>query len=131
MIFGAVDMHLLSDAEAYSKPPFLDYTDKMPLFFAGLFGIKLFHAFLLSYLHERIPRCPSSCLWSKVWPFSLLAFFLVFGPGLLMTAFTMTVNPIMTASWAINGLIQTFAASFVIIPILYSYPASNTSCESK
>lgn len=126
-LFGFIDMHYFG-AEIYNSDPFVDYSNRMGLFVAIIFGLKLFHAFLLSNLHEKIPRCGSG-LWAKVWRFSLLSFFLVYGVGLAMTALTMTTPVLLVASWAVNGLLQTFAASFVIIPILYKYPSPDQSCK--
>lgn len=127
ILFGFVEMHFFG-TDVYSEPPFIDYAEKMGLFTLMLIGIKLFHAFLLSYLHEVIPRCHGS-LWPKVWRFSILASLLVFGPGLLITAATMTVNPWMIFSWVVSGVLQTFAASAVMIPILYKFPEPNRACK--
>lgn len=118
-LYGIVEIDVLG-IEAYEQAMFIDYSEQFGLFLLGIFGIKLFHAFMMSYLHEKIPHCDSP-MWERIWRFSLFSFFLFDGVGLLMTAFFMTVAPILIASWAVNGIIQAFVGSSVIIPILYKY----------
>ena len=114
--------------EIYSRPIFYGMDEMSIVKFMGLFFVlKLFHAKLLAYLHEKIPRCNSS-LWSRVWRFTGFSWVLVYGVGLLMTLLTMPIPALLIASWALGGLVQTLAASFVIIPILYSFPAPDLSC---
>lgn len=127
MIYGGVEMQIFGDG-AYKTPAFLDYEQNMMFFTLGLVFLKLLHAFLLSYLHELVPRCGSSW-WSKVWRFSLLSFFLVHAVGLGMTYLTMNVDPYLVLSWALGGLFQTFVCCGVIIPILYSFPPKDSSCR--
>lgn len=118
--------------EIYSRPLFYGMDEiNMGTFMGLFFLLKLFHAGLLSYLHEKLPRCGSG-LWSKVWRFTGFAWILVFGVGLLMTLLTMPVEPkLLIASWALGGLFQTLICSFVIIPILYRFPAPDLSCRIK
>ncbi len=128
LIYAPIEMKILG-ADVYNNPNlFYDMKETMLQFTIGFAVLKIFHAFLLSYLHEKLPRCGSP-LWEKVWRFSLLAFLLVHGVGLGMTVLTMPIEKIMIASWLINGLVQTFACSFAIIPILYKFPAPDTSCK--
>ncbi len=120
----------LLGADIYDKPIYKDMSVNIMQFFIGLIILKLFHSFLLSYLHERIPRCGSG-LWEKVWRFTLLAWFLTTVPGLGITYLTMNIELPLILSWAGGNLFQTFFASWVIIPILYHFPAPDTSCNLK
>ncbi len=113
----------------YKNPMYIDYSQGgMETFLIGFIFLKLAHAFLLTYLHEKIPRCGPG-LWSKIWKFSLLSFFLVHVPGLGMTYLTMTIPPELITSWAFGGLLQTFAGCLVIIPICYRFPAPDGNCK--
>ena len=127
MIFWVVEMQIFW-SNAYIPPLFIDYSENMSSFFIYFVILKLFHSFLLSYLHEKIPRCWSS-LWTKTWRFSWLAFLLVFGPWIWITALTMPVWYEMLISWLINWYLQTFLASLIIIHTLYRYPANSPSLE--
>lgn len=133
-MFVAASLYMQLEAqffgmEIYSRPLFYGMDEMNPMVFMGFFLLlKLFHAALLSYLHEKIPRCGSG-LWSKVWRFTGFAWVLMFGVGLLMTLLSMPVPPLLVASWALGGLVQTFAGALAIIPIVYKFPAPDASCS--
>ena len=126
ILYSFVEMAIFGP-DAYKPPMFIDYTERMAFFTAGLLALKLFHSFLLAYLHEKIPRCSSS-LFEKATRFAGFASLLIFGPGLFITWLTMPIDPFLIISWGVNGFIQTTVASFVMIPILYKFPASSSAC---
>ena len=129
MIVSMIEMQFIP-MEVYSVSPFKDFSDKMGLLTLYILALKVFHSFILSYVHELIPRCWSS-LWEKTWRFGLLSFFLVFATGLTMTALTMDLGCLMVGFWALNWLAQSLLWSAVIIHVLYKFPAPDTTCQLK
>lgn len=122
-VFGHIDMtYILSDPDVYHKSPYIDYRESMHMFLIYMFLLKWFHAYLMAYLHEKIPRCEEP-MFSKIWRFGVFSFFLFYGVGLLMTAITMEIETALLLSWAANGFFQCFFGSAVMIPIIYKYPA--------
>ena len=114
--------------EVYTLPPFIDWTWRMWELFVYVVLTKAFYAFILSYVHEKIPRCGSS-LWTKSWRFAGMTSLLVYFPWLSITALTMQVEPAMIISWALGWYFSTLICSIVIIHVLYKFPVSNPACE--
>ncbi len=123
--YGFVEQQIFG-SDIYTQPIFKNMMTTSSLI--GLVVLKLVHAFLLAKLHEVIPRCGSG-LWAKVWRFSGLAWALIYIPSLGITYLSMNIAPELILSWAVAGLVQTFVASFVIVPVLYRYPAPDLSCQ--
>lgn len=117
LAWSPIDMYFFG-ADIYTKAPFTDWTSHIGAFLVAVFALKIFHAGILSYLHESIPKCACN-IFKNISKFAVFAFLLTQGQAVIITALTFDMPTSLVVSWAISGFFQILAASLVMVPMHY------------